>query len=321
MVFLFGSPYHPNMGDQAQTYCIQEWYKKNYPQYDMYILRLTTTTKSVIRLISMFIRKEDKLVCHSGYHLTDRFQEQQVYFKVIRKFKDYPIVIFPQTINYSCDGVLEEARELLNSHPNLTIMCRDETSYGIAKSNFNKARILLFPDVVTSLIGTRTYESERDGILFCMRDQDMESIYSADQIKKFRNRFKNYRTDITDTTRNDFPMKYIYNHREDALNRVLDEFSQYKVVVTDRYHGTIFSLITGTPVIVLGTSDHKLKSGVKWFPKEIFGDYVFFANDLDEAYDLAMNVLNNYQKINHRLPAYFKEKYYDSLNEVLYNRK
>ena len=78
MIFLFGSPYHPNMGDQAQTYCIQKWYKENFPNYDMYILRLTTSTRSVLRMIRKYIRKDDMLVCHSGYHLTDLYEEQNV---------------------------------------------------------------------------------------------------------------------------------------------------------------------------------------------------------------------------------------------------
>ena len=208
---------------------------------------------------------------------------------------------------------------MLNSHPNLTIMCRDEESYNTATNYFNHARIILYPDIVTSLIGTRTYSNQRDGILFCMRN-DIEAFYKPEQIDMLRKRFAEYRTGLTDTTRKDFPMKYIYKHREEALNRVLNEISQYKVVITDRYHGTIFSLISGTPVVVLGTTDHKLKSGVKWFPKEIFGNYIFFANDLNEAYNQAMNVINHYEKIDHKLPAYFKEKYYDMLKKELYER-
>ena len=320
MIFLFGSPYHPNMGDQAQTYCIQKWYRSNFPEYDMCIFQLPISSKFILKMVRKYIRKEDMLVCHSGYHLTDLYQEQRVYFSIIKDFRDFPIVIFPQTINYSTDDTLEEAIEVLNSHPNLTIMCRDEQSYVTAERYFSHARIMLYPDVVTSLIGTKKYDAERDGVLFCMRN-DKEAYYKPEQIEMLRKRFSEYKTWLTDTTRTDFPMKYIYQHREEALDRVLEEISHYKIVITDRYHGTIFSLITGTPVVVLGTTDHKLKSGVNWFPKEIFGDYVFFANDLDEAYDLAMNVLNHYEKIDHQLPAYFKERYYDVLKKKIYGEK
>ena len=320
MVFLLGSPYHPNMGDHAQTYCILEWYKKNFPEYGILILRSTEASPLVIKILRRFIRKEDKIVCHSGYQLTDLYDEQRLFFRAISLFKDYPIVIFPNTIYYSTNEALDKAKDVINSHPDLTIMCRDENSYEIARKHFNHARLMLYPDIVTSMIGMRTYSNERDGILFCMRN-DIEAYYKPDQIAKLRSHFEGYKTGLTDTDRFDFSMKYLYAHRGEALDRVLDEMSHYKVIITDRYHGTIFSLVTGTPVIVLGTTDHKLKSGVKWFPKDLFGDYVFYANDLEEAYDLTMNVLNHYDKINHKLPAYFKEKYYDTLKETLSNIK
>lgn len=64
--------------------------------------------------------------------------------------------------------------------------------------------------------------------------------------------------------------------------------SHYRLVITDRYHGAIFSQIVSTPTIVLSSADHKLSSGVKWFPKEQFTNYIAYANDLDEAYQLAI---------------------------------
>ena len=101
------------------------------------------------------------------------------------------------------------------------------------------------------------------------------------------------------------------------LSEIFEEYSKYEVVITDRYHGTIFSLIAATPVVVIGSTDHKLSSGVKWFPRNIFGDYITFANDLDEAYSKAIQMLQNSKKISHELPPYFKENYYDILKKRL----
>lgn len=50
--------------------------------------------------------------------------------------------------------------------------------------------------------------------------------------------------------------------------------SHYKVVITDRYHGTIFSLIANTPVIIIKSTDHKVTTGADWF-KGIYDDYVY----------------------------------------------
>ena len=62
------------------------------------------------------------------------------------------------------------------------------------------------------------------------------------------------------------------------------------VTITDRYHGTIFSLCAGTPVIILKTTDHKVTTGADWF-KGVYDDYVYVAKDLDDAYSLCQKVL------------------------------
>ena len=118
---------------------------------------------------------------------------------------------------------------------------------------------------------------------------------------------------MTDT---DSPLFYrtIQLHREEILNDKWNQFARYKVVITDRYHGTIFALIAGTPVIVLSSTDHKLSSGVTWFPKE-FGKMVSFANDLDEAYKKAVNLYNT--DVLPVLPAYFENNYYSKLKNQI----
>ena len=317
-IFLFGSPYHPNMGDQAQTACIMDFVKREYPEYGLSIFRLLESQPRILRLLRTFIRKDDLIFCHSGYHLTNLYSEQTVYFRLIKLFPDKKIVIFPQTINYTTKTSLEEAKDILNNHPDLTIMCRDETSYETAKKNFFKAKLLLYPDIVTSLIGTKKINHERKGVLFCMRD-DIEAFYKPDEINALKARFVGITIGHTDTTLKQYKtkMQELYNNRNTILDSIFEEYSHYKVIITDRYHGTIFGLISGTPVVVIGSTDHKLSSGVKWFPKEQFGDYITFANNLDEAYEKASEILNNYNKYDHNLPAYFKENYYDVLKGKL----
>ena len=100
------------------------------------------------------------------------------------------------------------------------------------------------------------------------------------------------------------------------LNEQLVYYSKFQLIITDRYHGTIFSLIAGTPVIVLKTTDHKLSSGVKWFPQD-FKDYIEFVENIDSVYDTAQEILS--KKLTHQLPPYFKQNYYDKLKKILEN--
>src|SRR5690606_27740259 len=79
---------------------------------------------------------------------------------------------------------------------------------------------------------------------------------------------------------------------------------------------TIFSQIASTPVIVLSSSDHKLSSGVKWFPEASFGNNVFFAKDLNEAYNIAQQILKRNGEITIN-PPYFQETYFSKLKIIL----
>ena len=82
------------------------------------------------------------------------------------------------------------------------------------------------------------------------------------------------------------------------------------MTITDRYHGTIFSLCAGTPVIIIKTTDHKVTTGADWF-KGVYDDYVFVASNLDDAYIIAKELLR--KDCNYTLIPYFKTNYYDKL--------
>ncbi len=312
-IFLFGTPFHSNMGDQAQTYCIIRWLKQNYPEHKVVTFFLRNSTNRILSYIRKTIGSDDKIVCHSGYHLTNLYNEQAVYKQLVKLFPDVPIVIFPQTINYTTTEAAQETARLFNDHPRLTILCRDEVSFDTAKSLFDKCQLFLYPDVVTSLIGTKQFNKQRDGILFCIRN-DKEAFYKKEQINSLIKRLEPFaKVSITDTTIKT-PASEIIDNREKFLNSIFDEYSGYKLVITDRYHGTIFSLISGTPVIVLSSSDHKLSSGVKWFPPE-FSDYVTYAKSLDEAYLFATQTLK--KQLEYQLPDYFLQNYWNVLKSKL----
>ena len=94
----------------------------------------------------------------------------------------------------------------------------------------------------------------------------------------------------------------------------IERYSHYKVIITDRYHGTIFSLVAGTPVVVLKTTDHKVVTGVDWF-NGVYDQYVYLAQTPEHALDIAKNILNS--KFDHSLENYFQKEYYDKLPALI----
>lgn len=322
-------PTHPNLGDQAQLMCTDKWLSENYPEYKIIHLGFFIPTlsfgslkwyaiNSLSALITLFVmriklRKEDFFIGHSGYFFIDHHNGYKSFLDILHSFPKNKMVILPQTVNFYTPYIKDYVKHQINKSKNVTLLCRDEVSYGIAKDMFPITSLLLYPDIVTSLIGTRHYDNKREGVLFCMRD-DIEALYKPDEIDTLMALYKNMRTEKIDTTLKGITTQYMDSHREQLINDMIEKISTYQVVITDRYHGTIFSMIASTPVIVISSADHKLSSGVKWFPQEYFKGYIYYAKNLDEAYELSQQILARTEK--HRCnPPYFRNEYWDKLAE------
>ncbi len=315
-ILYFGIPMHPNLGDQAQKYCIRKWIRENYPNYDVLEIPTRIVVDEQFKFLDILkknVRKTDIFIFQSGYctHDIEPSKEDLMHRIVIKNFPENRMLMLPQTVYFQREERKKASSEIYNLAKHMLFIARDAVSYEIAKEMFDKIQVELCPDIVTTLIGTKKYTNTREGIFLCTR-RDCEKYYSDADIeklmRKLQKRCEVYRGD---TTLDDCDPYWLDKHLEEKLNDVLKQYAQYKLIITDRYHGTIFSLIAGTPVIVIKTQDHKVSTGVDWF-KGIY-DYVYFANDLEEAYEYAEKLLVDMRETN---PSpYFKEKYYDHLKE------
>jgi exopolysaccharide biosynthesis predicted pyruvyltransferase EpsI len=168
---------------------------------------------------------------------------------------------------------------------------------------------------VTTLIGTYPLNDNRNGILMCLRN-DYEQLYSKDDMSRLKRRLNEIssRVEVTDTTCNDIPYSTLCSNLGKIIHDKIDYLSGFKVVITDRYHGTIFSMIANVPVIVLASTDHKVTTGLKWFNGVYDGNY-YMAKSIDEAYTLAKEIIKS--DIGKKNKPYFEEKYYSNLREMV----
>lgn len=311
-IYYFCVPSHSNLGDQAQMFCWLRLFTEWFRDYKVVPIKCDCLTDGLLGKIREHIRKGDKIFIHSGYLIFDPHPHLPFIRKIVDMFHDFPIVILPQTINLKEDAVIALTTKSFNSHPMLTIVSRDNVSKSNADKFFPECKRLLMPDVVTSLIGDQSFcysEVVRVGVLFCIRN-DGEKLYTDLQISSLRKRLVGIKTDVCDTSIKK-RMSVWDTCREELIRKMIKKFSHYKVIVTDRYHGTIFSQVANTPVVVLASNDHKLSSGVNWFPKEYFGQRVFFANNLNEAYDKITRLLECNTDFS-LSPPYFKNNFYAS---------
>jgi exopolysaccharide biosynthesis predicted pyruvyltransferase EpsI len=313
-IYLFSNPTHSNLGDQAQTFCILKWMHENYPSYKIICAPKKITPTKTLQLMHDRIKPEDLLFVHSGYLLFDPHPELPYICEIVNLFKEKRIVILPQTINLISQDTIKKVQETFNKHSNLTILCRDNVSYTNAQKIFYNCKLILWPDFVTSLIGTKSYKTKRNGILFCLRN-DNEKYYSDEELNNLKQKLNGNVINRYDTTILNSAYAWKFS-RKKLIQYALDKFSKYQLIITDRYHGTIFSQIASTPVIVLASTDHKLKSGVEWFPKEFFKENVFFAESLDQAYQIANEILKREGVIIENR-SFFKDEYFSKLRTIL----
>ena len=309
-VFVFGSPAHSNLGDNAQTLCTDELLRREYPKHRVWFFTdgfIAHIAPGIISRVRKWARKDAVIILHSGYHLTDLYMSvEQINRNVVTAFHDFPILALPQTVFYQSSVERENSVKIYNAHPNLTIMCRDAISYATAQKLFPKCHLSLMPDVVTMKIGQYRYDEPRKGIFLCKRN-DKESNLSNKELKRFVEKLGEIdEVTIGDTTVPD-TWQTINRDLKGYLESVWKQYAGYRVVVTDRYHGTIFALIANTPVIVIPSTDHKLSSGVDWFP-DGFREYIRFAPTLDDAIADARRVYATH--FDYKLPSYFVDNYY-----------
>lgn len=315
--FYFGVPELSNLGDMAQCYCIRLFLSKYYSEYEVveiFTRNYLDNTFGLRDFLKENVRNDDLIFFQSGYCTQDLGgREDLMHQAVIQDFPDNKLIMLPQTVYFHSTERKELASRIYDAHKNLFFMARDQVSYEMAKDMFPHIEVECYPDIVTTLIGKYEFGFERKGVLLCIRN-DSEKYYSDSEINKLMERLGVIENcDRLDTTIRVEP-HVIRNNLQKFIEDYFDKFAHYKVVITDRYHGTIFSLVSNTPVIVIQTKDHKVKTGVDWF-KGIYDDQVFFAETLDEAWTIANKIISGYTY--KKNIGYFDEKYYSKLREKI----
>ncbi|MDO5558735.1 MAG: polysaccharide pyruvyl transferase family protein [Oscillospiraceae bacterium] len=315
-IFYLGIPAHSNLGDLAQGVCIRRWLKKHYP--DKHVVEIETnalvnTSFPLLDMLKKTYQQGDFIVFQSGYTTTDLGgYADEMHRAVIQVLPDARILMMPQTIFFEHKENEDKTAKVYSMAKNMLFLARDRVSFAMACNMFDNTHIKQFPDIVTTLIGTKEYKHKRDGILFCCRD-DVEKFYSDKDIADLIKKCEDFSTvSRTDTTKYGNRLE-IVNNAEKFIYEEIDNYAHYKVIITDRYHGTILSLVAGTPVIIIKSNDHKVITGAEWF-KGVYDDYVYVADSLDNAYDIAKNLYN--KELAHMLSPYFENMYYDKLPRI-----
>lgn len=316
-IWYFCVPTHSNLGDQAQACCIEKYFRKFFS--DHIVFKLSNNAfdfyeEKILMILKEKIKETDLIFFQSGYTFTGIHPYENMHRKIVENFPYNKIVFLPQTVKFKNQKILENVQNFYGKYDNIYFFARDKISYDIYKSIFPEHRnVHCFPDIVTTEIGNYDFNNnERNGILLCVRN-DVEKLYSFQEIRLFKEKLQKIaKVSLTDT--NSETKENSLKEYWKKIEETIDDYAQYQVIITDRYHGTIFALIANTPVIILKTTDHKVVTGADWF-EGVYEDYVYVVNDLEEASQVAQQIVTGFEY--RKLPSYFKEKYYDRLKDII----
>ena len=325
-IILLNLPHDSNLGDHAQTICATEILKKNFPEHKIYSFPAVTDIPEkdmeiLLKRLSLLVSEEDFIVFHSGYHINDIYNSPYDFvaptacmqIAALRTFRHNKILYLPQTINLSEYNLKKYADELLKNS-GVTMFCRDRISFENAEKYF-PCSLRLMPDVVTSMIGryippAKKNQGKRALIVLRNRKQKESFVtdFDIDEIEKAL-LGKGYILSHGGTYI-DEPYEYIVRDTEKTVKEKICEFAGYDLIVTDLYHGMIFSVVASTPVLVLPSSDHKIRSGIEFFRENHdFDDRVFFFERIEEYVHFIRNLPDKAIRLSNP-PAYFWEKYW-----------
>lgn len=258
-VFVCLAADYGNLGDLAITRAQIEFLKSATPDSVVEVLPISRSLGAIKRLRRV-IRPSDVVTLIGGGNTGDMYDDIQYLRELaIRSFPNNRIISFPQTIDFSASlygrWARRNARRVYNTHPDLTVLARDSKSRQEGAQLFDDCRVLLAPDVVLTLDESAP-ALPREGVLLALRSDLEQGLDEKGKAAVFEAASSLGSVRRADT--------HVGDVRVDAAQaeRLLDEFwSQCRsseLMVTDRLHGMIFSVITGTPCLALDSGTGKV---------------------------------------------------------------
>lgn len=318
-VFYLGITNHRNLGDFAQHFCIRKWIGEHYPERQLVMFESDSIvdpcfTERFFSSLRSVWNPDDIIIFQSGYCTQDLGgSHPQMHYLVCERMPEARILMMPQTVYFRHEENKRYCAENHSKAKNMLFLARDFVSYEMAREMFHGIRVKAFPDIVTTLIGTRSFNHPRKGVCLCTRN-DGEKFYSEREIRGLAEKLRASGAPVLmKDTQSKASVKELRAHLEQHIWEEIESYSHYEVTITDRYHGTIFSLCAGTPVVIIKTTDHKVTTGADWF-KGVYDEYVYVAEDLEHAQRLAEEIIRSPRS--HNLQPYFKTNYYDRLKAM-----
>lgn len=265
--FIFFAADYNNLGDIAITLAQRSFLAECVPDFEIIEVPEGETYRYYKVIKSLPKDKVLITIIGGGNNGTlYEFLEEPRRF-LLRHFKKYRIVSFPQTVIFEDTSrgkpYKKEFARLCNRCYDLTLTAREQYSYETYKK-ITSAKSILTPDIVLSL---------RQPSSSLVRDNKVAAIFRDDKEKAIGTDLE--ATVLSCAIRLGFEIVSmdtcaidITNGREEEFNAYINKLSSVKLAITDRLHGMILCYITKTPCIVLNINNPKIESTYETWLKD-----------------------------------------------------
>lgn len=267
---LIDFPNHPNVGDSAIWLGELEYFKNIHKSKPSYVCEIQSFNEQEMR----HAIGEGTIFIHGGGNFGDIWPHHQEFRRrILEGFKENPIVQMPQSLHFGNKEELDKSKDYINTHPNFTLLVRDQVSYDLAKEHYT-CDIFLCPDMAF-FIGQQDRRGKPQYDLFCLLRTDKEKVhidtdtlddvlgtYSADDwLVEDAHIYKSTkRQAICQLLTSNLFSIMDRNLRREHLYRLLSknrvergfrQLSLGRQVITDRLHAHILSLLLDIPHVRL----------------------------------------------------------------------
>ena len=284
---LFNTVVHGNLGDHAIVLAENAFF--NCVKNDGKIFELTgKQVEDNLKYLKRIIPTEKTVFIHGGGYIGSIWQtEEERLRRFIEAFKNHRVVLLPQTVTFDMKSeegkrFFEESKKIYSSHKNLTLFVREQTSLDFMRENMPTVDCRLVPDIVLSY-KPQIEATSRSGLLLCLRS-DREKVMNEEKLEKLlkyaSEKFEKSETIFTDTV---LDRNISAEEREEAVLNKLSQFSEAKIIITDRLHGMVFALLSKTPCVAMGNINGKVKAVYQWIKDCPFIKYIDSVEELPQA--------------------------------------
>jgi pyruvyl transferase EpsO len=264
-------PDHANVGDSAIWVGTTAYFSAHHGREPRYVASIDSFSEAALRTSV----PEGPIFVHGGGNFGDLWPRHQAFREhLLGRFPDREIIQLPQSIHFDDPARAEAAARAIARHGKFRLFVRDQPSYDFAAARFD-CRIALCPDMALFL-GRLDREMPDVDVLYLLRTDKERAVREAGGRAGYSSRVADWLVERRLSVEVHTLRRVLWEMRRGRWDRLALRVASYdaaawarvlrgcrllssgRIVITDRLHAHLLSLLLAIPHAVLDNSYGKL---------------------------------------------------------------